>query len=808
MTRPPEERSRPPPRISCRARIGRGSPSFPVSLDVLETLRAAPSWKAAFALGCGTALVGILPVAPAPGLVLLGFLLGLSLPGRWRLWFCWGWLGVLLGLPGRGAESSLTAPSEEVVSRLAGRVSSHPRRVGEVWICEIEPTSLRSRGRFRALPDRILLELPAGLEPPAVGAGIRARGFLRRFPGFDNGDRSPMGSWSLRVKSRHLVSWQPPSGGLALLGSLRSRVSGLWSRYAVSSPAAAALGEMFLLGDRWAAPEAWREGITRAGLAHLIAASGFNVALIAGGAFALATLLPRRAQALPPLVATMAYLGLVGPEPSLLRASLMASGMLLGLVFKRPAGALQSLCVTWIVVLLGDPEAVWDLGFRLSVAATAGILLLAEPLAQKLLPWIRSRVLALPLGATLAAQAATAPDAIAHFGFVHPLAPLLNLLFGTLAGAALGVAVGATLLGLLELETAARSCLWLLDWLARPFASLSELPPSPWIAWRVERGLAWGLGWTAVLLAPLWLGRRGTVLACTVLGLLSWCRPPWPPREVEMVAADVGQGEAILVRSGRAVLLVDGGGVRGKNVAASVLVPLLAQRGISRVQVALLSHPDSDHCQGLADLARWIPIEEVWLPPSRFDDDCARRLASSSRRPPTRLCGGIRRTVGDLTLEVLAPLPRSRTLRPSSNEISVVVALEAQGRRVLLTGDLTAEEERILLARRPEALKSDILKVAHHGSRSSTSIAWLQAVSARLALISAGPRNALGHPHRELLARLEQHGVRVLRTDLSGAIQLRWSRGGPLRLELPGSPRRVLGRVPLPPTGSRPESVP
>jgi competence protein ComEC len=287
-----------------------------------------------------------------------------------------------------------------------------------------------------------------------------------------------------------------------------------------------------------------------------------------------------------------------------------------------------------------------------------------------------------------------------------------------------------------------------------------------------------------VLLAAAWWPRRVLPPVVGMLVILSFVtRLGEPVLEIRMI--DVGQGDAILLRDGRRGVLIDGGGWPRGDIAARVLAPAIAAAGLQRLDAVVLTHPDRDHCAGLESLARRITWDEIWMGPGWLGEPCAEALLR--RAPRWRpLWRGRRAAVGRWRFEVLHPAPGERLER---NDRSLVIVAEAAGHRLLLTGDVEAAGERRMLQRDRQRLAAGILKVAHHGSKTSTTERFLRAVQPRLALISAGRRNPYGHPSHEVTARLRSEGVWVLRSDELGQVRIRLSAGRPPRVELPAVPR-------------------
>jgi competence protein ComEC len=286
-------------------------------------------------------------------------------------------------------------------------------------------------------------------------------------------------------------------------------------------------------------------------------------------------------------------------------------------------------------------------------------------------------------------------------------------------------------------------------------------------------------GWMAALLARL---RRVAperlllvILALVVLGL--WLAV-WRvlPRPLEVTALSVGDGDSYLIRapSGRCVLL-DGGSRSRLDIGAEVLVPNLLLLGVRRLDAVIISHPDADHVNGLPDVLDALPVARVLdphLPGDNTDYQQIVEVCKENEIPRYRLRAGGQINIDRHTrLRVLAPGPRLLSGTSSdTNNNTLVCLLEFGSTRMLLTGDLEAEGEAALLARTGD-LRADVLTAAHHGSRTGTSEALLNAVRPRVVVISS--RGSEQHPHEDTLRRLRDRGIRILRTDVHGQVRLR-----------------------------------
>ena len=223
----------------------------------------------------------------------------------------------------------------------------------------------------------------------------------------------------------------------------------------------------------------------------------------------------------------------------------------------------------------------------------------------------------------------------------------------------------------------------------------------------------------------------------------------------------VGQGDAIALRSGEETMLIDG----GRDLR---LLALLADAGIRRIDTVALTHAHPDHCASLPAVIENFGVRRVLVSARRFRGDCAQHILTACRRAktPLRLVrdGDVLR-LGAFTLT--AHLADRTFRRAAENNASLIFLAKAEGRTFLLTGDAEKEAELTLADR---DLRADVLKVAHHGSRSSTSETWLDVVQPRVAVISCGRHNLFGHPHEEVVAALAARGIRTWRTDRDGTV--------------------------------------
>jgi competence protein ComEC len=567
-------------------------------------------------------------------------------------------------------------------------------------------------------------------------------------------------------------------------GALRGALASSAQRVLDERPAGLLPG--LVVGDTTAMDPVLEEDFRRAGLAHLTAVSGANVAIVLAGVLRplRRRAVDRRVQAVLAGLALVGFVVLARPSPSVVRAAAMGAVTLLALASGRPRAAVPALGAAVCVLLLLDPGLARDAGFALSVAATVGIVLLAPGWSRLL----RERGWWAPLADAVAVSAAagvvTAPIVAGLSGTVSLVSLPANLLAAPAVPA-------ATVLGLIAALVAipapllADAMVWAAGWPTRWLVLVAERAaqlPDGAAGWPAgTRGAVW---LTVLLLVggwALWRYRRLRPLAlAALLGLLVLGWPlrqavrGWPPPETVLVACDVGQGDGFVLPVGAgAGILVDA----GPDVGA--VDRCLDRLGVHSLPLVLMSHLDADHARGLAGALSGRDVGVVatgTLSPADERVPAFEALVRRSGGERTVLVPGDRRRVGGADVEVLAPAPERATASAEPNDLSLVVRVTVRGLRILFTGDLSAQAEARILAAGTD-LRADVLKVPHHGSGDADP-EFLAASGARVALISVGADNTYGHPTGRLLTWLGQAGMRVHRTDREGDLAVAGSAEG------------------------------
>ncbi len=721
------------------------------------------------------------------------------------------------------------------------------------WIAQVVAVGTPRDGQQRLT---VALDEPTGLLLAAAAP---------RYPAVEPGDRVELtgtpeappdggyGDYLRRIgvagtlRSRSLERLGRDGGAASLLERTRRAAGDALAR-ALPEPAAG-LAAGILVGLRDRVDRDLAAAFTATGLSHVVAISGWNIALVAGLVGALLAGRARRTRSGAILLAIVAYTVLAGASASVVRAAAMAGVALVARESGRPGTAAAALGWAVAILVLAVPANAADVGLQLSAAATAGLVAWSRPTtaflerrAGRLPGWVREG-----LGVSLAAQAATLPIVILAFGRLAPLSPLTNLAVvplvppamaaGTLAlagGAVEGLGVPPPIAAVVGIPAAI--VLGVLIGIVRlaaglPLASL-ELPPAVaggaavlvalgvvavaerrrldrWAAARPGRR-AWhrdGAGGAAVpgtseltrtrtggSMVPrsrepapgstvarraLRLAGIAAALGAAVLVVAAAARPDG---RVHVVVLDVGQGDAILVTGptgGR--LLVDGGPDPDRLlVALDARVPPWDRR----IDLVVLTHPHEDHVAGLPlvlERYRVGRVAEPGMPGGSPGYEALAALLAGRGTAPARLAAGDRFEVDGIAVDVLWPDADRVPGTPSDegsevNDASIVLLGTFEGRRFLLTGDAEADVEAILAARGLPAV--DVLKAGHHGSRTSTTDALVDATRPRVVAVSVGTGNDYGHPSREVLDRLAAAGAIVLRTDEVGTIDVALDAGG------------------------------
>ena len=764
-------------------------------------------WPQPLAVGMvlGVAVAAVLPPTVAALLGVVSLLVGLarqlSTRAAWASSFDPSRPALLLGfltplLLGVGAGLARLAQYELAPDPVAGL---HGQQL--TWVGVSDGSVLTTSSPVRA---RLVLMAPRGGWPD--GAAPTGRMRVEGVAELAAAKRNPGGFDHRAHLRRRGVAGQLFVQGFQVQPRLPTRQRVQRGVTAGLSPAGGALMSAMTLGLRDDLAEV-RDLFGAAGMAHLLALSGLHVGVLLLAIERLLAGVPRWRTPLLALT-TVAFVGLVGTSPSVVRSATMALAALASRAFG--AGRVQpwtALALAALVGLLHAPQMLFDLSFQLSYLAVAGMLLFLPPWLDRLgvgpaapagapggasaltaepelavltaAAWRRGRQLARHtvlsgLAVSTAAQLPALPLVLGTFGVLPVLSPLVNVVAVPLAGLLVPLGFMAGMLGLVA-EPLARAVNLLTAPLVEALIALAALGARlPLIAWGQVSWLGHACWAAFVLAACAWAWRPGrlkqTLCVALVAGGVAWAAPaPHTPPDVWFL--DVGQGDAVLIRLGGGDgVLIDGGGspFSDYDVGQRVVLPALRALGVTRLALMVATHPDTDHVEGLLPVLERMRVGLLLTgppDPAAPLDARLRELAAQRGTPVHEARRGERVHLpgGHATLEVLNP---AAAAAGTANERSVGLVLRHRGAaRALFLGDLGLPTEPYLAV--PPV---DVLMVPHHGSRSSTGEGLLSAAAPTWAVISVG-RNQYGHPGPDVVERLEAAGITVLTTQSDGAVR-------------------------------------
>ena len=548
----------------------------------------------------------------------------------------------------------------------------------------------------------------------------------------------------------------------------------------------AALARALLIADQRQIPTEMRDRYAAAGLIHMLSISGLHVAVIAAAIelFFQVARVPRRVSLYGAFIATAVYVAIIGAPPPALRSSAMLGAAMASRIWQRPTSPWAAWAIGAFAPLYQSRTAL-DVGYQLSVlgmcALVAAGVVWRRHLANRLGGW--KGKLGRELVTSLIACAVTAPLVAWVFGRVSLIAPLSNLIAApiiTLAQPVLFLALLAAPITALAhfFAQAVHPLLFAFDWVAWAAAS------TPGAAITVATTLTTAIlaAVAAVSLVVACAGRFPARPAITGLAALAAmvvlpAFPSSPNGQVELHVLDVGQGDAILLRTnaGHWILLDAGPAWQGGDAGRTTVLPYILHRG-GTLDAFVLSHPHTDHVGGAASVLTAMRPRAYWDAAFAGGSEAYIASLAAARKQGIewhRVHPGDSIRVDGVTIVFLAP-DSAWTVGLKDPNLASTIALVRYGMvRFLLVGDAERAEEDWLLSQHGGDLRAQVLKVGHHGSSTSSSDAFLDAVHPEVAVISVGAGNKYGHPSNDVLYALSRAGAEVLRTDQAGTVIVR-----------------------------------
>jgi competence protein ComEC len=724
---------------------------------------------------------------------------------------------------------------EPAIASLRGTVASPPREIepdqgsfgafnyqkpGTLF--ELDVAEVDVGEGFRPASGGVLVRIKQHDHRPALGEPIEVLGWMSAIgPTQNPGEfdykaylqrQGISGRISLMSKGNWTALDDPP--GWTLTGIRRSIGGAAARSLRLGMPddkEQLALLDALLLGRRGGEMSDLSDSFRAVGLSHVLSISGAHLGILLFIVWALGRLLIGRPSVVTVLVliALMFFLLAVPWRTPIVRAAIMAAVFCVGYGFGRRLTGVQVLSTATLIVLIWKPTDLFSAGFQLSFGVVGAILLFAKPVSYRLMPEPEVRVVhptSWDLGlrwlvdffaVSLVAFAIAMPVVMLHFQLISPLAVVLSMLAFPVLTAVLAVGYLKMIVGLVSPAAGALLAVPT-AWVGESLSALvvqAQRWPGATISLNATPSIAWTLTCVAffvALFSGLFAKRFKALSLCAVV-VIGWA---WHEQRSDSVmdTADppalvlnmfaVGDGSCFLVRSGDRVLMFDCGSQGYWQIGERSIVPALQALSVRRIDILMLSHADLDHFVGVLDVLDRIRVETLLVSPDVLREaeanprGAAAYLVESVRElgyEPRPVEQGWTYALGEARLELL--WPAAGYVSEKNNDNSLVLAIEAAGRRVLLNGDIQQDAITQLLESE-RSLKADVVDLAHHGSFVDASPAWLRAVDPTVVLQSSGPRRADEDRWKDLLQR---EGVKRLRTSEFGMVELRVAEDGELQ---------------------------
>lgn len=569
------------------------------------------------------------------------------------------------------------------------------------------------------------------------------------------------------------------AGGIAaLLKSAKSRTADIFEN-TVGDDAAVVMGLLF--GETSGIDEDIIETFRRGGTAHVLAVSGLHLGLL----YSFLCRFKRKKRSIPADIVIVsvltAYTALAGFTASVVRACLMIFIHIAGNHLNRRYDLVSSACVAMIIILAARPMQIYNAGFQMSFLAviTLGIMM---PLIQK-----KIKGILLPM---IAAQTGMVPYTMYMFNYLSLTSVISNIPVYFIAAAM--IPAGISVIGLCWLPAAAQPVaaltgtfvkllLWCNDFTYMGGVFTFDVASPSVLSLSVYYIFVFYICSEAGQIALIRRNHKkiAAVFAAAVIcgaGCSIYISDGF--EKTDMVFVDVGQGDCLHIKAGGKNILIDGGGNFNYNVGKSTLKPYLLKNGVTKIDMAIATHLHTDHYQGLKELSQTYRIKKLGVYEANRVNESRLKKEFKTDDILYLAAGDVINISKTVSVEILSPDRGNALDEEDENKNSLVLRVNVRGVSVLMTGDIDEKGEKAIIS--DTDVKSDILKVAHHGSRYSSCDKFIQAAAPEIAVIQVG-KNTYGHPSEEVIKRLEEHKVAVLRNDNMGAIGITVKRNSEMK---------------------------
>lgn len=577
------------------------------------------------------------------------------------------------------------------------------------------------------------------------------------------------------ITAENIENVKKAGGIAALLKSAKCRTADIFES-ALGDDSAVVMGLLF--GETSGIDEDIIETFRRGGTAHVLAVSGLHLGLL----YSFLCRFKRKKRSIPAdiaiVLALSAYTALAGFTASVVRACLMIFIHIAGNHLNRRYDLISSTCVSMIIILAVNPMQIYSAGFQMSFLAviTLGIMI---PLIQK-----KIKGILLPM---IAVQTGMVPYTMYVFNYVSLTSVISNIPVYFIAAAM--IPAGILVIAFCWLPVIAKPAamitglfvkllLWCNDFTYMGGVFTFDVASPSVIFLAVYYIFIFYMCSEAGQIALI---RRNYKKIAAVFAAAVICGAGCSVylsdgfEKTDMVFVDVGQGDCLHIKAGGKNLLIDGGGSFNYNVGKSTLKPYLLKNGVTKIDMAIATHLHTDHYQGLKELSQTYRIKKLGVYEANSVNENHLKKEFKTDEILYLAAGDVINMGRNVSVEVLSPDRGNPLDEKDENKNSLVLRVNVKGSSVLMTGDIDEKGEKSLIA--DTDIKADILKIAHHGSRYSSCEKFIAVAAPKIAVIQVG-KNTYGHPSEEVIKRLEEHKITVLRNDEQGAVGIRVNKAG------------------------------
>ena len=551
----------------------------------------------------------------------------------------------------------------------------------------------------------------------------------------------------------------------------------------------AELEQGILLGDTSDIESDIKDDFRECNLSHMLAVSGAHLSYLVLG---INTVLSKksfgiRRRKILSIMFILIFMVIVNMSPSVVRAGISTIIAIFATLIYRKQDTYTTISIALLLTLLNNPFAIFDVGLQLSYLATLSIIIFYSKFTQKQFNNKVKKYLYESAMLTLSANILILPITIYEFNTI----PINSIISNLLAGPLLGICI---ILGMFTViistvcfpvsKLIAFQLQIILKILIKTIELISKIPfgnytvKTPWLivvflTYAIIDTLIHNKKRITKILTMVTLIIFVVMQVCTFINI---------DGKLKIYFIDVGQGDSMLVKTVKGKnILIDGGGSKDPDydIGEKILVPYLLDRRIKTLDYVIISHFDEDHATGVAQILGKIDVSSIILTRQLEENDIYRHILSIAKEKKIKLIyvkeGDVLK-IGGIKISIIHPENKLMINNPMNNN-SIVCKVEYNSFSMLLTGDIEMEAEELIL-RKNINLKADVLKVAHHGSKTSTTGEFLKAINPKVALIGVGKNNNFGHPSNEVIQRLKENGTRIYRTDENGEISITVNKKG------------------------------